>query len=68
MLLKAAALAMKAVPDVNASWMETKVRVFDRCDINVVVGVGDGLAAPVLLDVGSKGLKTIADEVSCTLA
>lgn len=67
MLLKAAALAMKAVPDVNASWMETKVRVYDRCDINVVVGVGDGMAAPVLLDVGSKGLKTISDEVSNAL-
>jgi pyruvate dehydrogenase E2 component (dihydrolipoamide acetyltransferase) len=63
LLLKAAALAMKAVPDVNASWLETKVRVFHRCDINVVVGIGDGMAAPVILDVGAKGLVAIAEEV-----
>ena len=38
MLLKAAGLAMKSVPDVNSSWMETVVRTYSRCDVNVVVG------------------------------
>lgn len=63
MLLKAAGLAMKSVPDVNSSWMETVVRTYSRCDINVVVGVGDGLVAPVVEDIGGKGIKSISDEV-----
>lgn len=63
LLVKAAALAMKTVPDVNASWMETSVRMYSRCDINVVLGVGDGLVAPVVVDAGGKGVKAISDEV-----
>jgi hypothetical protein len=37
MLLKAAGLAMNTVPDVNSSWMETVVRRYSRCDVNLVV-------------------------------
>jgi len=43
--------------------METVVRMYSRCDINVLMGVGDGMAAPVIKDAGSKGIKSIADEV-----
>jgi len=68
LLVKGAALAMKAVPDVNASWMETAVRVFSRCDINVVLGSGDGLVAPVVVDAGSKGVKAISDEIRAAAA
>lgn len=68
MLLKAAGLAMKTVPDVNSSWMETVVRAYSRCDVNVVVGVGDGLVAPVIQDIGSKGIKSISDEVRAAVA
>ena len=34
-LLKACAKAMKAVPDVNASWMGSYIRNYDYVDINV---------------------------------
>lgn len=64
LLIKAAAVAMKQVPDVNASWMETFVRRYHQVDINVVMGSGAGLVAPVIRDVGSKGLGSIASEVS----
>lgn len=43
--------------------MGTSVRMFSRCDVNVVVGSGEGIAAPVIRDAGSKGLKAISDEV-----
>ncbi len=43
--------------------MESRVRLYSRCDINVVIGVGEGMSAPVILDAGSKGLKGISDEV-----
>jgi len=63
LILKAAAMSMKAVPSANASWMETVVRVYDSVDINVVVGSGDSLYTPVIQDCSSKGLKTISAEL-----
>lgn len=63
LLVKAAALAMKATPGVNASWLGSSVRVYDRCDVNVVAGVGDGLVAPVVKDVGALGLKALSDDI-----
>lgn len=59
-LIKASALAMHAVPDANAAWLGSAVRQYKSCDINVVVGVGDGLVAPVVRDAGKTGLAAIA--------
>lgn len=62
LLLKAAAAAMKTVPSANASWMDSHVRVYDSVDINVVVGNGSTLYAPVIRDVGRRGLKAVSDD------
>jgi pyruvate dehydrogenase E2 component (dihydrolipoamide acetyltransferase) len=67
MFIKAASLAMKTVPSVNSSWMESVVRTYKRCDINVMIGAGDSAQAPVLLDVGSKGLKGISNEMKTAM-
>jgi pyruvate dehydrogenase E2 component (dihydrolipoamide acetyltransferase) len=64
LLLKAAAVSMKTVPYVNASWMDSVVRVYDSVDINIVVGSGDALYTPVIRDCGSLGVKSISDAVS----
>ena len=64
LLMKAAAAAMKTVPAANASWMDSFVRVYDSVDINVVVGNGSSLYAPVIRDVGRRGLKAVSDDVS----
>lgn len=63
-LLKAAAGSMKAVPTVNASWMDSVVRVYDSVDINVVMGSGDTLYTPVLQDCGKKGIQSISKDLS----
>mmetsp|Transcript_28179 Transcript_28179/g.37489 ORF Transcript_28179/g.37489 Transcript_28179/m.37489 type:complete len:447 (-) Transcript_28179:178-1518(-) len=68
LLIKAAASAMKAVPSANASWMESSVRVYDTVDVNVVVGSGDALYAPVVRNVGGRGLKSISDEVNAAVS
>ena len=47
-LVKAAALAVKQVPDANASWMETFVRRYDQVDVNIVMGAGNGVITPVI--------------------
>jgi pyruvate dehydrogenase E2 component (dihydrolipoamide acetyltransferase) len=68
LLLKAAAISMKAVPSANASWMDSVVRVYDSVDINVVVGSGDTLATPLIRDCGRKGVKSISEELSSATA
>lgn len=62
--IKASALAMKTVPDVNGSWMDTFIRRYSQVDINVVLEGPNGLITPVIRDAGSIGLKTIANELS----
>jgi pyruvate dehydrogenase E2 component (dihydrolipoamide acetyltransferase) len=68
LMIKAASASMKAVPNANASWMESVVRVYDSVDINVVVGTGDKLYTPVIRDCGSKGIKSISDELNSAVS
>eukprot|EP00428_Durinskia_dybowskii_P072290 CAMPEP_0170404978 /NCGR_PEP_ID=MMETSP0117_2-20130122/26929_1 /TAXON_ID=400756 /ORGANISM="Durinskia baltica, Strain CSIRO CS-38" /LENGTH=494 /DNA_ID=CAMNT_0010662049 /DNA_START=145 /DNA_END=1629 /DNA_ORIENTATION=+ len=63
-MVKAAALAMQQVPDVNGSWMDTFVRRYDQVDINLVMGAGSFVATPVLRDVTARGLSSIATEIA----
>ena len=48
----------------NAAWMDKFVRRYEQVDINLVMGTGQGLLTPVLRDVGSRGLKSISNEIS----
>merc|ERR1711957_802797 len=60
---KAAASAMRSAPAANASWMDTFVRLYDDVHINVAIGQGDGLVAPLIRNANSAGLKSISDSV-----
>ena len=68
LIIKAAAKSMKAVPAVNASWMDSAVRVYDSVDMNVVVGTGDNLYTPVIKDCGTKGIGAISDELNAAMS
>jgi len=59
-IIKAAAGAMRTVPDCNGEWNDSFVRQYDQVDINIVMGSGDNMLAPVLKDVGSMGLGQIS--------
>jgi len=67
LLLKAAGASMKAVPTVNASWMDSVVRVYDDVDINVVVGNGDAMYTPVIRDVSSRGVKSLSADLKAAM-
>lgn len=67
LLIKASAVAMKACPSANASWMGDKVRMYKSVDINVVMGSGDRLYAPVVKGADSRGLKSISVELASNL-
>jgi pyruvate dehydrogenase E2 component (dihydrolipoamide acetyltransferase) len=62
-VIRAAALALEQVPAANVSWTGDGLRQYQRADIAVAVAVRGGLVAPVIRDVGRKGLAAISNEM-----
>lgn len=62
-VVKASALALKANPAVNSSWMTDSIRQFDYVDISVAVSTPTGLITPIVKDADLKGLAGISGEV-----
>jgi len=63
LVLKASALALKEVPEVNASWRGDHVFRHARVHIGVAVALDDGLVTPVLRDADRMSLSEIAAQV-----
>ncbi len=62
LVLKAVALALRRVPECNASWTDEGVVRFARVDIGMAVAVEDGLLTPVIRSADGKTLGQIAAE------
>eukprot|EP00462_Mataza_sp_D1_P014162 CAMPEP_0175150516 /NCGR_PEP_ID=MMETSP0087-20121206/17937_1 /TAXON_ID=136419 /ORGANISM="Unknown Unknown, Strain D1" /LENGTH=475 /DNA_ID=CAMNT_0016436517 /DNA_START=21 /DNA_END=1448 /DNA_ORIENTATION=- len=62
-IVKASALALKANPAVNSSWMTDSIREFDYVDISVAVSTPTGLITPIVKDADLKGLGGISSEI-----
>lgn len=62
-IIKAAALALRAVPEVNSTWMDTCIRQFQYVDISVAVMTPTGLITPIVVDADNKGLDAISSKV-----
>jgi pyruvate dehydrogenase E2 component (dihydrolipoamide acetyltransferase) len=63
LIIKAAATALRRVPEVNASWMDKEIHYHQVVDISVAVAIDDGLMTPVIRDADRKGVAQIAAEV-----
>jgi pyruvate dehydrogenase E2 component (dihydrolipoamide acetyltransferase) len=63
LLVKGAALALRRVPECNASFTGDALRYYTRVHIGVAVALEDGLVTPVVRDADLKGLGVIAAEV-----
>ncbi|KAM0829203.1 hypothetical protein ACQ4PT_067026 [Festuca glaucescens] len=63
LVIKAAALALRKVPQCNSSWMNDFIRQYNNVNINVAVQTEHGLFVPVVRDADKKGLGTIGEEV-----
>ncbi|KAL9224955.1 hypothetical protein vseg_000930 [Gypsophila vaccaria] len=63
LVIKAAALALKKVPQCNSSWTDDYIRQFTNVNINVAVQTENGLFVPVVRDADKKGLSKIGEEV-----
>ena len=62
-IIKAAALALKNHPKVNASWLGDKIRYYKHVHMGVAVAVEDGLLVPVIKFADQKSLSQISEEV-----
>uniref|UniRef100_A0A5S6R2N2 Acetyltransferase component of pyruvate dehydrogenase complex n=1 Tax=Trichuris muris TaxID=70415 RepID=A0A5S6R2N2_TRIMR len=63
-IIKASALACKAVPEVNSSWMNSAIRRYDYVDVSVAVSTETGLITPIIFNADSKGLVEISEEMT----
>ena len=63
LLIKAAALALRRIPGVNAAWTDEGVALFDDVDIAVAVSIAEGLITPILRHADRKGLAAISNEM-----
>jgi len=63
LVIKAAALALRRVPKVNASWTEDNIVMYDDVDISVAVSIPDGLITPIVRRADQKGLAAISGEM-----
>ena len=62
-VIKAAALALKRVPDANASWGGDRIYRYQDVDVSVAVAIAEGLITPIVRGADQKGLGTISNEM-----
>jgi len=61
-VVKAAALALRRHPEINASFAGDRVTQFARVHVGVAVAIEDGLITPVIRDADLKALEEISEE------
>ncbi len=62
MLVKAAAKTLQQFPEVNASFTEGRLRIYQRINIGIAIALEQGLVTPVIPDCDKKTLTEIARE------
>ncbi len=63
LVIKAVAAALRKNPNINSSWLGTKIRYNHHIHIGVAMAVEDGLLVPVVRFADNKSLSQISSEV-----
>ncbi len=63
MVIKAMALALKAVPEANVSWTDANMVKHNHADVGVAVSIPGGLITPIVRHAEQKTLSTISNEM-----
>jgi pyruvate dehydrogenase E2 component (dihydrolipoamide acetyltransferase) len=63
LIVRAAALALRLHPKLNATFHGTAVRQYDSADICVAVAIPDGLITPIVAKAHAKSARQIGEEV-----
>jgi pyruvate dehydrogenase E2 component (dihydrolipoamide acetyltransferase) len=62
-IIRAVALALRKVPEANASWTDDAILMHNAVDVSVAVAMEDGLITPIIFDADAKGLSRISAEM-----
>lgn len=63
LIIKASALALKEVPEANASWYDDAIVQYNNVDISVAVATDGGLITPIVFNADQKSVMQISAEV-----
>ncbi len=63
MVIKAMAMALRAVPDANVTWTDSAMLKHKHADVGVAVSIPGGLITPVIRDACHKTLSQISNEM-----
>ncbi len=62
-IVKATALAIKNLPEINAQWGGQFVRNFKNIDISIAVSTDSGLITPIVFDADKKSIVEISKNI-----
>jgi pyruvate dehydrogenase E2 component (dihydrolipoamide acetyltransferase) len=68
LLIKAAAVTLRRIPRVNASYTEDNIVLYEDVDISVAVAIPEGLITPIVRKADQKGLAAISNEMKDLIA
>lgn len=60
LIIKAASLACRDVPEANSQWHKDFIRKFKHCDVSMAVATDNGLITPIVFSAETLGLSEIA--------
>ncbi|MEO7031632.1 MAG: pyruvate dehydrogenase complex dihydrolipoamide acetyltransferase [Herbaspirillum sp.] len=63
-IIKAVAVALREIPEMNVSWTDTALRNYAQVDISVAVSTDNGLITPVVRSADNKTLSDINVEIA----
>ena len=62
-VIRAAALALRKVPDANVSWTDDVLLKHNVVDVSIAVSIEGGLITPIIRNTDQKGLAAISNEM-----
>jgi pyruvate dehydrogenase E2 component (dihydrolipoamide acetyltransferase) len=62
-VIKACAIALRKMPQVNASWTDEAMIMYENVDVSVAVATPDGLITPIIRNADQKSLSAISAEM-----
>jgi pyruvate dehydrogenase E2 component (dihydrolipoamide acetyltransferase) len=67
LVIKAAALTLRRVPQLNATYTDEATLFYDDVDISVAVSLPEGLITPIIRQADQKGLASISNEMKALI-
>lgn len=63
LVILATAKALRAVPEVNASWSDQGINYYDNIDISIAVSIDGGLITPIIRQADQKNIGNLSAEI-----